>query len=98
MNKNFHKGGTYRLTMKELDTPFVILVERIHVNPVDSEDVKAANALQDGMKIEAASGEALHASKIRPDELRSRLQAATGVEQRHSGRKKPRRTVRPFAI
>jgi hypothetical protein len=43
------------LTMKEFDTPYVILVGRILANPSDAEDIKAANALQDEMKIEAAS-------------------------------------------
>jgi len=55
INKIFHKGGSYNLTMKEFDTPYVILVGRILANPSDAEDIKAANALQDEMKIEAAS-------------------------------------------
>ena len=48
-------GGTYKLTMKKFDTPYVILVGRILANPVDPEDIKTANALQDKIKIEAAS-------------------------------------------
>jgi hypothetical protein len=55
INKVFHKGGTYKLTMKEFDTPYVILAGRTLANPVEPEDVRAANALQDQMKIEAAS-------------------------------------------
>ena len=55
INKTFHKGGTYKLTMKEFDTPYIILVGRILANPVDPEDIKEANALQDQMKIEAVS-------------------------------------------
>ena len=55
INKTFHKGGTYKLTMKEFDTPYVILVGRTLADPVDPEDVKTANALQDQMKIDAAS-------------------------------------------
>jgi len=55
INRIFHKGGTYELTMDEFDTPYVMLVGRTLANPVDPEDVKAANALQDRMKIEAAS-------------------------------------------
>lgn len=55
INKIFHKGGTFELTLEEFDTPYAILVVRILTNPVDPEDVKASNALQDGLKIEAAS-------------------------------------------
>lgn len=55
INKIFHIGGTYRLTMKEFDTPYVILAARILANPVDPKDLKEANALQDKMKIEASS-------------------------------------------
>lgn len=55
INKVFHKGGTYKLTMNEFDTPYVILGGRILANPVDPDDIKTANALQDQMKIEAAS-------------------------------------------
>jgi hypothetical protein len=55
INRIFHEGGTYELTMKEFDTPYVILVARVLANPVDPEDIKAANALQDQMKIEASS-------------------------------------------
>ena len=55
INKVFHKGGVYKLTIKEFDTPYVVLVGRTLANPVDPDDIKAANALQDQMKIEAAS-------------------------------------------
>lgn len=55
INKIFHKGGSYKLTTKEFGTPYVILVARILANAVDPADIKSANALQDGMKIQAAS-------------------------------------------
>lgn len=55
VNKVFHKGGVYKLTMKEFDTPYVILAARTLANPIDPEDIKAANALQDQIKIKAAS-------------------------------------------
>ncbi len=55
INRIYHKGGTYKLTTKEFGTPFVIVVARTLANPVDPEDVKAANALQDRMKVQAAS-------------------------------------------
>ena len=55
INKVFHEGGTYKLTMKEFDTPYVLLVGRTLADPADPADIKQANALQDQMKIEAAS-------------------------------------------
>ena len=55
MNKVYLGGGTYELTMEEFGTPYVVLAVRTLVDASDAEDVKAANALQDKMKIEAAS-------------------------------------------
>lgn len=55
INKVFHGGGTFKLTMKEFDTPYVILAARLLVNASDKKDIEAANGLQDKMKIEAAS-------------------------------------------
>ena len=55
VNKVFHKGGTYKLTMKEYDSPYVLLLGRTLVNPADPKDIKTANALQDQMKIKAVS-------------------------------------------
>ncbi|WP_048127501.1 DUF1214 domain-containing protein [Methanosarcina sp. WH1] len=55
IKKIFHKSGTYELTIKEFDTPYVILAGRTLANPFDPEDIKAANALQDQMIIKANS-------------------------------------------
>jgi hypothetical protein len=55
INKVFHGGGRHKLTMKEFDTPYVVLSVRLLVNASDEADIKMANALQDKMKIEAAS-------------------------------------------
>lgn len=55
INKIFHKSGTYKLTMKEFGTPYVSISVRILANPLDPEDIKKANALQNQLKIEAAS-------------------------------------------
>ncbi len=55
VNEVFNGGGTYKLTMDEFDTPYVVLAVRTLVDASDDADVKAANALQDQMKIEAAS-------------------------------------------
>jgi len=55
LNKVFHKGGTYKLTMKEFKTPYVILSARTLANANDPKDIEEANKLQDQMKIEAVS-------------------------------------------
>ncbi len=55
INNIFHEGGTYELTMKEFDTPYVLLAGRTLANPTDPADIKAANDLQDQLKIEASS-------------------------------------------
>jgi hypothetical protein len=55
INKVFHGGGTYTLDMDSFDTPYVIVYMRTLVDADDPEDVAAVNAIQDQMKIEAAS-------------------------------------------
>lgn len=55
MKKVFHKAGTYKLTVKEFDTPYVIVTARTLANANDPEDIKKANALQNQLKIEAVS-------------------------------------------
>jgi len=55
LDKVFHKPGRYKLTMKEFGTPYVMLSARTLINSSDPEDIKKANALQDKLKIEAAS-------------------------------------------
>lgn len=55
INKVFHGGGTHKLTVEEFDTPYVILAVRLLVNASDEKDIEVANALQDKMKIDAAS-------------------------------------------
>jgi hypothetical protein len=55
VNKGFHGAGAHKLTMKEFNTPYVVLAVRTLVNASNEANVKLANALQDKMKIEAAS-------------------------------------------
>lgn len=55
INKVFHGGGTHELTMEEFDTPYVVVAMRTLVDAGDDADVKKGNAIQDKMKIEAAS-------------------------------------------
>ncbi len=55
INEVFHGGGTYTLDMETFDTPYVIVFMRTLVDADDPEDVAAVNAIQDQMKVEAAS-------------------------------------------
>ncbi len=55
INKVFYRGGSHRLTMKEFATPYIVLAVRLLADASNHEDIRAANALQDKMKIEAAS-------------------------------------------
>ena len=55
VNRVFHQPGTHPLTVEEFDTPFVILLARTLMDPVDRADIAVANALQDGLIIEAGS-------------------------------------------
>jgi hypothetical protein len=59
VNKVFHGAGIYEMTMEEFDTPYVVLAARTLVNASDPADIKRANALQDQLKIEAASATSL---------------------------------------
>jgi len=55
INKVIHEPGTHKLTLDEYDTPYVNLSVRTLVDASDPADIKQANALQDQLKIEAAS-------------------------------------------
>ncbi|NCF52784.1 DUF1214 domain-containing protein [Gammaproteobacteria bacterium] len=55
VNAVYHGGGRYPLDMETFDTPHVIVFIRTLVDASDPKDVKAVNALQDQMKIEASS-------------------------------------------
>jgi hypothetical protein len=55
INEVFHGGGTYTLDMDTFDTPYVIVYMRTLVDADDPEDVVAVNAIQDRMRVEAAS-------------------------------------------
>ena len=55
INKTYDTAGTYKLTMKQFDTPYVQVAVRTLVNAADPEDIKKANALQDQVILKAAS-------------------------------------------
>ncbi|MDG1441876.1 MAG: DUF1214 domain-containing protein [Pseudomonadales bacterium] len=50
----YHDAGVYQLSVDEHDTPFVAIVARILADPTDPDDMKVANALQQGLLIDAA--------------------------------------------
>jgi hypothetical protein len=55
LNRVFHKAGTYKLTIEEFGTPFVMLSARTLVDALDPADIKEANDLQDQLKVKSAS-------------------------------------------
>lgn len=55
VNRVLDRPGTYRLTVEEFDTPFVVVAVRTLVDAGDPVDVKAANALQDQLVLRAAA-------------------------------------------
>jgi len=55
INKVIHEPGEHELTVEEFGTPFVNLSVRTLVDASDPADIREANALQDQLKIEAAS-------------------------------------------
>lgn len=55
INKVYQGKGTYKLTMKEFDTPYVNISLRTLVNPLDSADVAQVIAIQGGITIKAKS-------------------------------------------
>lgn len=59
INRVFHTAGTHRLSMHEFTTRCVLLAMRVFVDPNDPQDVIAANAVQDGLAVTAASAEPL---------------------------------------
>ena len=55
VNRVFHDPGEHRLTLDELETPWITVAVRILVDPGDPDDVAAVNALQDRFGLEASS-------------------------------------------
>ena len=57
INEIWHEPGSYRLSMEQFDTPYVAVVARVLIDASDPGDVAAANAIQDGFAVDAASSE-----------------------------------------
>ncbi len=55
INRILHDPGAHRLTVEEFETPFVALGARILADPEDADDLAAVAALQDQLRVEAAS-------------------------------------------
>jgi len=55
LNKVIHEPGEHELTVEEFATPYVCLAVRTLVDESDPANIRKANALQDQLKIEAAS-------------------------------------------
>jgi len=55
INKVYQGKGTYKLTMKEFDTPYVSVALRTLINPTDPADIAKVKAIQDGATIKANS-------------------------------------------
>jgi len=58
LNRVIHEPGAHELTVEEFGTPYVALAVRTLVDESDPADIRKANALQDQLKIEAASAKA----------------------------------------
>lgn len=59
INRVIHDGGEHVLTAEELGSDFVLAAARILVDPEDSDDVTAVNALQDQLRVTSAGGREL---------------------------------------
>jgi hypothetical protein len=59
INRVFHTAGEHHLSTADFDTRYVLLAMRVFMDPVDPDDVAAANLIQDGLAIAAPSAEPL---------------------------------------
>jgi hypothetical protein len=59
INRVFHSAGEHELAQADYDTRHVLLAMRVLADPTDPDDVAAANAVQDGLDLSAASAEPL---------------------------------------
>jgi hypothetical protein len=59
INQVLRSPGDHQLSMDDHGTRYVLLAMRVFVDPADPDDVVAANAVQDGLALTAASAEPL---------------------------------------
>ena len=62
VNEVYHGAGRYQLTVDQFDTPYVAVAVRTLVDASDPADLAAANAVQDGLRIEATSARPFEAT------------------------------------
>ncbi|MEZ6044698.1 MAG: DUF1254 domain-containing protein [Planctomycetaceae bacterium] len=60
INNIYHGAGTYKLTVDEFDTPYVLLACRTLADPTNSDDLHHANKLQDELQVNAKSAKSYH--------------------------------------
>jgi hypothetical protein len=59
INRVIHVHGDHELSMADFGTRYVLLAMRVVADPDDPDDVAAANAVQDGLRLVAGSAEPL---------------------------------------
>jgi hypothetical protein len=55
--KVLHEPGKHDLTLEQIGTPYVLVAARILADPADPADIAAVNALQDQLRVDAASAQ-----------------------------------------
>lgn len=79
INRVFHTAGEHRLTTDDFDTRYILLAMRVFVDPNDPDDVVAANAIQDGLAVSAASAGPLTVADYDQKSFDGVRQAAAGL-------------------
>jgi hypothetical protein len=67
INQIIHEPGEHTLSTAEHETRYVLLALRVLADPVDLEDVAAANVVQDGLGVVAGSAEPLPPPDYEPE-------------------------------
>jgi hypothetical protein len=57
INEVIHDAGEHHLSVDRHETPYVAVAARVLVDPNDADDVERANAMQDGFRLTAGSGQ-----------------------------------------
>ena len=81
-------AGAHALTIDRFDTPYVALAARTFVDASDPADVAAANAIQDSLRIEAASARPFEPTEYDVaslDTVRAELLGSRQERARHAG-------------
>lgn len=79
VNKVFHGGGTFEMTMEEFDTRYVAVLMRFLVDSEDPEDLAKVHALQQGMTLTAGGDGTFDAPTYNKEQFETLLQATLDV-------------------